>query len=138
MPAQITPDRARARLDELLPNWRWILINEPDAWVRSWREASGDSRATTYRMQAMAYQLNSEDADAILHLYEIGAISEESCKLQLFDFMTDRVKAQGGEPLFERRGEEPPSDYEPISQLVRIPGTNLYGVDVGPDEYSLN
>jgi len=117
-----------------MPEWRYVLINAADTWVDEWRRVSGDSRATAFRMRDMAYQLNCEDADAILHLYEIGAISAESCKIQLFDFMSDRLKAEGHEPLFEEAGEQTPSSFlsedEPAARLVRLPGTNIWGLEV--------
>jgi len=72
----------------------------------------------------MAYQLNCEDVDAILHLHAIGALTDESCKIQLFDFMSERVKAQGHEPMFEEAGERTPSSFvsedEPVPLLVRL------------------
>jgi len=140
VPAQITPDRAKARLDKLMPEWRYGLFDDDAKWIDEWRAASGDSRATAYRMRAMAVALDRQEHERILALYYNGHISAEALKVQLFDYMSERVKAQGHEPLFDPRDDDDSEEamrqrglklarrVEPM-HLYQIPGTNIFTSD---------
>jgi len=139
VPARITTDKARARLDELMPDWRYVLVNDSDNWVDEWRAASGDSRATAYRMREMALALDKQEHKRLLALYDNGHISAESLKVQLFDYMSERVKAEGHEPLFDPRDDDDSDEARhqrelkflarQSMKLYQIPGTNIFTSD---------
>lgn len=57
MPAAISLDVAIDRLLELMPDWQ-VRLSEP-SWIRRWIKASGDSRATAYRMQTQALEIDA-------------------------------------------------------------------------------
>jgi len=99
--ARITTDSAKARLDAIMPEWRWVLINKPDSWATSWIKSSGEARRNAYRMRNMAQEILEEETSAIIEMYRNGVISRQSALALLFDYMADRVKEGGHQPLLE-------------------------------------
>jgi len=63
MPTAITLDVAYDRLYETMPNWRIEITST--RWINRWMRASGDSRATAYRMRNLALAIDN----AIFELY---------------------------------------------------------------------
>jgi len=94
VPAQITREKAADRLDLLMPEWVWILVNQPGTFVQCWRGASGDSERTAYTMRDFATEVYMARTDAILHWYETGTISRDSAMAMLLVYVRDDVQAR--------------------------------------------
>lgn len=56
MPPHITIQDAYDRLFDVMPDWRTRLLDQ--TFVRDWQNATGDSRATAYRMEAHALEID--------------------------------------------------------------------------------
>lgn len=59
MPAAITLDVAYDRLYNFLPDWH-VGVTSTE-WIRRWMEATGDSRATAFRMQHFAFEISEAE-----------------------------------------------------------------------------
>lgn len=59
MPAAVSLEVAYDRLYNFLPDWH-VGLTKPE-WIQRWIDATGDSRATAYRIQNLALEIDDAE-----------------------------------------------------------------------------